>query len=236
MRFSSLLLCQFACLFYFLAGCKQAREDKAYSKEPAFMENMDDLVAGCVVCHGVQEAQRGPILNGMELWYLRDQMNKFRSGIRGNNPDNRSEHLMGIGSRNIKTDLEVAYLANWFSSQPAQPAMRTIQGNIQKGKELYERRCISCHGEHGEGNPQLISPSLTHLEGWYFYQQMRKFREGKRGYDPRDEGGRVMAAAVQDLSDYDFRNLIAYSVEEFGLEEAATPPDVTSSDRSPKPF
>jgi hypothetical protein len=45
-----------------------------------------------------------------------------------------------------------------------------------------------------------------------------------------------MAAAVQDLSDYDFRNLIAYSVEEFGLEEAATPPDVTSSDRSPKPF
>ena len=128
MRFSSLLLCQFACLFYFLAGCKQAREDKAYSKEPASMENMDDLVAGCVVCHGVQEAQRGPILNGMELWYLRDQMNKFRSGIRGNNPDNRSEHLMGIGSRNIKTDLEVAYLANLFSSQPAQPAIVSMGG------------------------------------------------------------------------------------------------------------
>ena len=31
------------------------------------MENMDELVAGCVVCHGVQEAQRGPILHGMEL-------------------------------------------------------------------------------------------------------------------------------------------------------------------------
>ena len=35
-------------------------------------EKREALVASCVVCHGVQEAQRGPILNGMENWYLRE--------------------------------------------------------------------------------------------------------------------------------------------------------------------
>ena len=168
-----------------------------------------------MVCHGVQEAQRGPILNGMENWYPRDQIEKFRSGVRGAHPPNRSEHLMGIAARSIPNELEAAYLAFWFSTQEPVPAIRTVRGNLELGKELYQRRCVSCHGESGGGNQQLISPSLTHLEGWYFYQQMRKFREGKRGHHPRDEGGRVMAAASQDLSDYDIKNIVAYCIDSF---------------------
>ena len=219
-------------LLFALGACKQIKT----VSDPLSLDNVDELVAGCVVCHGVQEAQRGPILNGMDSWYLRDQMDKFRTGIRGANPDNRSEHLMGVGIRNIKTDLEVAYLANWFASQPSQPAIRTIKGDLQRGEELYQSRCASCHGNEGQGESQLISPSLTHLEGWYFYQQMRKFREGHRGYDPRDEGGRVMAASVQNLSDSDLRDIIAYCIESFGLEEIEKSNRTISSERSPKPF
>lgn len=193
------------------------------------------MVASCTVCHGVKEAQRGPILNGMEPWYLADQINKFRHGIRGLNPDNRSEHLMGVGIRKNLTDLEVVQLADWFSSLPPQPAIRTVKGDPERGKESYEKRCASCHGLQGEGNPGLVSPSLTKLEGWYFYQQMRKFREGERGYDSRDEGGRVMAAAAKELADYDIRNLVAYCVENFGLEEAE-PLKTYPATRSKKPF
>ena len=232
MRFSPAFSIVVSLLLFALGACKQIKTDP----DSLSLDNVDELVAGCVVCHGVQEAQRGPILHGMDQWYLKDQINKFRTGIRGANPDNRSEYLMGVGIRNVKTDLEVAYLANWFASQPPQPAIRTIQGDLQKGEELYQRRCASCHGNEGEGELQLISPSLTHLEGWYFYQQMRKFREGHRGYDPRDEGGRVMAASVQDLSDYDLRNIIAYCVESFGLEEVEKSNRTISSERSPKPF
>ena len=45
-----------------------------------------------------------------------------------------------------------------------------------------------------------------------------------------------MAAAVQDLSDYDLRNIIAYCVESFGLEEVEKSNRTISSERSPKPF
>ena len=86
----------------------------------------------------MQEAQRGPILNGMENWYLRDQINKFRSGIIGNNPENRWEHLMGIGARTITEDLDVPYLAYWFSSKEPMPAIRTIRGDLELGKDLYQ--------------------------------------------------------------------------------------------------
>ena len=215
-----------------LFGCQQSNQEKYQEVKAQSSEKREALVASCVVCHGVQEAQRGPILNGMENWYLRDQINKFRSGIRGINPENRSEHLMGIGAKSITEDLDVPYLAYWFSSKEQIPAIRTIRGDLELGKNLYQRRCLSCHGINGEGNQKLISPSLTHLEGWYFYQQMRKFREGKRGYHPRDEGGRVMAAASKELSDYDIKNLVAYCVEAFGLPEV----ELTKPDPSPKPF
>ena len=215
-----------------LFGCQQSNQEKYQEVKAQSSEKREALVASCVVCHGVQEAQRGPILNGMENWYLRDQINKFRSGIRGINPENRSEHLMGIGAKSITEDLDVPYLAYWFSSKEQIPAIRTIRGDLELGKNLYQRRCLSCHGKNGEGNQKLISPSLTHLEGWYFYQQMRKFREGKRGYHPRDEGGRVMAAASKELSDYDIKNLVAYCVEAFGLPEV----ELTKPDPSPKPF
>ena len=143
---------------------------------------------------------------------------------------------MGVGVRNIRDDIEVAFLADWFSSQSPQPAIRTVSGDFELGRELYAKRCATCHSENGEGNQTLVSPSLTRLEGWYFYQQMRKFREGHRGYDLRDEGGRVMAAASKDLSDYDIRNLVAYCVEAFGLEKAQPKENHPSSPKAPKPF
>ena len=71
-----------------------------------------------------------------------------------------------------------------------------------------------------EGNHKLKSPALDKLEGWYFIEQMRKFRSGQRGYHPKDEWGRVMASAAKDLADWDLKNLIAYVIGEFGLPEA----------------
>ena len=69
------------------------------SMEIESMARVDTLVSECRVCHGTKEAQRGPILDGMEYWYLYDQLQKFRSGLRGQNPENRSEHMMGVGIR-----------------------------------------------------------------------------------------------------------------------------------------
>jgi cytochrome c553 len=196
----------------------------------------ETLVAECMLCHSNKEAQRGPILHGMEMWYLMDQLEKFRSGVRGKLASNRSEYLMGAGSRKIKDDFELAYVANWFSEQDPLPAIRTVQGSLEEGKEYFNQRCASCHGGNGEGNRLLNAPSLQRLEGWYFLEQMRKFRSGERGYHSQDIGGQAMAAASQEISDRNLRNVVAYCVDAFGPEEELSNRDRLAPNKSVKPF
>ena len=196
----------------------------------------ETLVAECMLCHSNKEAQRGPILHGMEMWYLMDQLEKFRSGVRGKLASNRSEYLMGVGARKIKDDFELAYVANWFSEQDPLPAIRTVQGSLEEGKEYFNQRCASCHGGSGEGNRLLNAPSLQRLEGWYFLEQMRKFRSGERGYHPQDIGGQAMAAASQEISDRNLRNVVAYCVDAFGPEEELSNRDRLAPNKSVKPF
>ena len=86
-----LIFCSFLSLAIFFAGCRNPNQEGTKVLVSNQAEKREQLVAGCVVCHGVQEAQRGPILNGMENWYLRDQIEKFRSGVRGAHPPNRSD-------------------------------------------------------------------------------------------------------------------------------------------------
>ncbi|MBT3668117.1 MAG: c-type cytochrome [Opitutae bacterium] len=199
-------------------------------------ERGEALVAECMLCHSNKEAQRGPILHGMETWYLIDQLEKFRSGVRGNLASNRSEYLMGIGAKKIQSDYELVYVANWFSEQDPLPAIRTIKGDIEDGQSVYVQRCVSCHGENGEGNRQFVAPSLQRLEGWYFLEQMRKFRSGQRGYHIKDIGGQSMAAASNEISDRTLRNVVAYCIDAFGPEEEISERDRLVPRGARRPF
>lgn len=214
-----LLFCSLS-LWAAVSGCNQTVEVEQPEKPVDPLVRAQALVQECTVCHGTKEAQRGPILNGMETWYLTDQLEKFRSGLRGARASNRSEYLMGVGVKKIESDFELAYLADWFAGQDPVPAIRTVRGDLQKGKAFYEERCASCHGAEGEGNRLVRGPSLRRLEGWYFLEQMRKFRSGERGYHPLDEGGRAMAAVSKNISTGTLRDVVAYCVETFGPEEA----------------
>ncbi|NBU87336.1 MAG: hypothetical protein EBS13_08610, partial [Verrucomicrobia bacterium] len=73
-------------IFVFL-GCVNRQEPHSKVKQevpPVLVESeMLAKVNECRVCHGTQEAQRGPILDGMEYWYLYEQLQKFHSGVRG---------------------------------------------------------------------------------------------------------------------------------------------------------
>ncbi len=207
--------------FALFAGCVGESGDRGTSFDLAGNSRRPEaLVAECGICHSTLEAQRGPILNGMDQWYLLDQIQKFHSGVRGENPENRSEYLMGTAAKKILNDFEMAYAAHWFATQKPMPAIRTVRGDSEEGAKLYAMRCASCHGEHAEGNATLISPSLTSLEGWYFLDQMRKFRTHVRGNSPADIGGQTMAAASANLTNQQLRNVVAYVVKEFGPPEA----------------
>ena len=223
-------------LLGFVFSCSPESQTGDQFKGLTDVQRAEALVSECLLCHSNKEAQRGPVLNGMENWYLLDQLQKFRSGVRGKIASNRSEYLMGVGARKINNDYELAYVANWFAEQDPLPAIRTIDGDLKEGKKFYEQRCISCHGENGEGNRLVNAPSLTRLEGWYFYQQMKKFRSGERGYHPHDIGGQAMAAASKEISDRNLRNVVAYSVDKFGPKEEISNRERYAPKGSMQPF
>ena len=203
-----LLLC---CL---LVGClpsvRQIPAAGTVSRSP------EAIVTECTLCHSTREAQRGPILHGMDEWYLLTQIQKFHAGARGQDTKNRSEYLMGVAVKNIRSKREMALAAKWFAEQEPVSAIRTITGDQQVGESLYLSRCAVCHGEQAEGKLETASPSLTELEGWYFIDQMRKFRNGQRGRHDLDPAGQVMAAAVSNLTPTQIKDVVTYVVNAFG--------------------
>lgn len=72
--------------------------------------------------------------------------------------------------------------------------------DVARGKVVFVL-CAGCHGEQGEGIEPYGAPRLSHLQDWYVLDQLKRFREFKRGGDPADPMGQRMqliAAAVKD--------------------------------------
>lgn len=78
------------------------------------------------------------------------------------------------------------------------PTVTSIDPALQ-GAELFNQTCAVCHGAKGEGNTQLRSPSIAHQPAYYVLNQLRSFRESRRGTDPADPQGLMMAAIAKAL-------------------------------------
>ena len=70
-----------------------------------------------------------------------------------------------------------------------------------RGKVLFNKVCVTCHGPKAEGNKALASPSLWQQEPWYLIAQVQKFKSGARGSHPKDTGGAQMKPMVAQLPD-----------------------------------
>jgi cytochrome c oxidase subunit 2 len=67
--------------------------------------------------------------------------------------------------------------------------------------------CVACHGEQGQGNAALGAPNLAGQHSVYLAQQMRGFKTGSRGYDPKDTYGAQMRAIVANLDEAEIDRL-----------------------------
>ncbi len=170
--------------------------------------------AMCAACHGQNAegnvAMNAPMLAGQEAWYLKRQLEVFRSGQRGT----AKGDIYGMQMRPMATTIAdptaednlIAYIA----SLPAQPAKPTITGDMAAGKAQYAV-CAACHGQNAEGNQQVGGPRLAGQDDWYLARQIRNYNGGLRGYDPKDTFGaqmRAMAATV--ASDKAVNDVVAY--------------------------
>lgn len=74
-------------------------------------------------------------------------------------------------------------------------------GDAAKGKAIYDKVCVTCHGPQAGGNKALAAPALWQQEGWYMVAQLQKFKSGARGSHPKDTQGAQMKAMVVQLTD-----------------------------------
>ena len=159
----------------------------------------------CAGCHGFagegSELVGAPSIAGQENWYVARQLEHFQQRVRGSEDDDAKGQSMAMMSQALDNAGATADLVAYISSLPL-PVLKSTQvrGDISKGEALYAP-CAACHGPDAQGDESLQAPALTRLPAWYQITQLKKFKNGQRGTDLRDNFGRQMAPMVAVLPD-----------------------------------
>jgi len=72
-------------------------------------------------------------------------------------------------------------------------------GDPAKGKAAYAV-CAACHGANGKGNKALNAPRIAGQEPWYLERQLKNYKGGIRGADPKDTYGMQMRPMALTLA------------------------------------
>lgn len=83
----------------------------------------------------------------------------------------------------------------------ASPSVSMAAGDVFKGKEVYQRHCMGCHGGSGEG----IMPGMPN-----FARGDRLFRTDRELEDAIRDGNGVMPSFNGLLDDDDMRDVVAF--------------------------
>lgn len=124
----------------------------------------------CANCHGetgIGKSPEIPNLAGQNAAYLLEQIRKFGSGER------KDQFMQGLIK--VLKDDERLQVALFFSSQAAarSKADATLAA---RGKELFAKLCIRCHGDDAHGNEQY--PRLAGQNAAYLQSSITRYRDG----------------------------------------------------------
>ena len=174
------------------------------------------LYQNCMQCHGEagegSDLVKAPQIAGLPTWYITGQVSHFQHGIRGAHADDVAGLKMRPMSRTLKSDADVAVVAEYVASLPHAKKSATVQGDAAKGQSAFAT-CAACHGADGAGNEALKSPPIRQLEDWYIVVQLDKFKSGVRGYDASDAQGQQMAGIAKGLADKSAMNDLAAYIQ-----------------------
>lgn len=155
-----------------LQAALQATGDRARG-EAAFVE--------CVACHRKDAAGRAtarvPRLAGQHARVIIKQFVDIRSGQRIN------EMMKPIIEDMALTPQTLADIATFLQAlpAPATPASTGPGEALARGKTLFERDCVGCHGTQGEGNAAEFRPRVATQHYGYLVHELERIRSGARG-------------------------------------------------------
>ena len=163
------------------------------------------LFALCSRCHSAQgqgaPLALAPSIAGLDAWYVEAQLQKFRDGSRATHFDDLAGMRMRGMARWLKTDDDVKAVAAYVSSLPkTRPESLVKGGDPVRGAALYAT-CAGCHGANAEGVQAVGAPAMNHTSDWYLETQLKNYKQGIRGSDPRDVTGVAMRSMSIMLAD-----------------------------------
>ncbi len=170
--------------------------------------------AVCSACHG-QQGEGNPLLNAPKIagqgeWYIRRQLQYYKSGARGAHPDDEFGRQMAPMVATLVNDAAVNNVIAYIGTFPDEPAEQTIQGDVEHGADIYVT-CGVCHGVNGEGIAATNAPRQAGMSDWYLARQLHNFKEGIRGKHRGDKYGQQMSMMAAFLSEEDSINdVVAY--------------------------
>lgn len=171
--------------------------------------------ASCKQCHGATgQGQLGittPAIAGLKAWYVEGQLLKFRTGVRGAHPDDFDGLRMRPMSQQLMNAEEVKAVSAYVATLTPMKQPTTLQGGDAAAGATNYGVCLACHGPDGKGNDQLKAPSLVGQHDWYLFSQLKKFKAGIRGTNPKDITGGQMRPMSMTLADEQaMKNVLAH--------------------------
>ena len=146
------------------------------------VKNGEEAYEVCGACHLPSGAGRPdgtfPQLAGQHSTVLIKQMADIRAGLR----DNPTMYPFAV---TLTDPQELADAAAYINSLCIPIEHGKYEGpdaamQVAKGKELYEKQCLECHGKNGEGEKAKFYPVIAGQHYKYLLRQMTDIRDGKR--------------------------------------------------------
>jgi cytochrome c oxidase subunit 2 len=169
--------------------------------------------AVCAACHGAkgegQLALNAPKLSGQDPRYLRQQLQNYKGGLRGTLEGDVYGRQMAPMAATLVNDAIIDNVIAYIGTLPDSPAPPTVDGDVAHGAQLHVL-CANCHGDDGQGIV-MNAPRLAGMSDWYLLNELKDFKQGLRGHDPKDLHGKQMRFMAQTLQDDQaMRDVIAY--------------------------
>jgi cytochrome c553 len=171
---------------------------------PGDVQRGKDAYAECQTCHRSDASGRAkfdiPRLSGQHASVLIKQLMDIRSGLRVN--DDMKDYM-------LDSDLTLQDFADMAAYLQSLPVSGNIaQGPpelVPRGKILYAENCAACHGEQGEGRPELFYPMLASQHYSYLLRELDLIVTGERG-----NSNPAMPPILKNMSTDDKQAVAAY--------------------------
>lgn len=161
----------------------------------ALAQQARERASFCARCHGEDGNSVQPLvpnIAGQNPYYLLEQIAKFADG-------RRNDYIMTPLARMFSEEDRMMVAAYYSTLSPRPYAVEASLA--QRGKERFQQRCISCHGQDAHGSEQYARLAGQRVE--YLRHRLFTFQQ------PSDTPT-VMHGVAKGLAEEDIQTITAY--------------------------